>query len=95
MGLDLDELEATLAEIDAGMPDGQRYSNRSASKDRRRPSLRQVSPHLTQGQCREIIRALLKRGVLREETMMTRLPGSKEKGCAENPEINLKTPGRR
>ena len=60
-------LDAVLSEINAGLPNGQRYSSDNAAKSR--AAWRVVQKHCptkTKAQCREIIRTWLKNGVLRE-----------------------------
>jgi hypothetical protein len=67
-GLDSEALKAVLDEIDAGLPNGRRYSNHNAVKDRSAwPVVQQHFPHKNEIQCRDLIRALLKRGMLRED----------------------------
>jgi hypothetical protein len=68
-GLDPEMLNAALDAIDAGMPNGQRYSAANAAKGRAAwPIVQQHCPGKTEAQCREIIRAWLKTGVLYEDT---------------------------
>jgi hypothetical protein len=85
-GLDSEELKAALTEIDAGLPNGRRYSNHKAAKDRAAwPVIQLHFPYKNETQCREIIRALLKRGVLREgdyDDPITRQPA---KGLCRDP----------
>jgi hypothetical protein len=60
-------LNAALTEIDAGMPNGQRFSSAGPARDR--AAWRVVQKHCqdrTEAQCREIVRIWLKNGVLYE-----------------------------
>jgi hypothetical protein len=58
-------LNAALTEIDAGMSNGQRYSDASAARDRAAWKVVQRHfPDKTELQCREIIRTWVKNGVL-------------------------------
>jgi hypothetical protein len=65
-GLTAETLNAVLTEIDAGMPNGQRFSSAGPARDR--AAWRVVQKHCdrTEAQCREIIRIWLKNGVLYE-----------------------------
>jgi hypothetical protein len=66
-GLAAEMLNAALTEIDAGMPNGQRFSSAGPARDR--AAWRVVQKHCqdrTEAQCREIIRIWLKNGVLYE-----------------------------
>jgi hypothetical protein len=66
-GLDPEALDAALSEINAGLPTGQRYSSDNAAKNRAAwPVVQKHCPTKTEAQCREIIRAWLKTGALRE-----------------------------
>jgi DNA polymerase len=57
-----------LDEIDAGLPNGQRYSNRSAAKDRAAWQVIQLHcPNKPQGQCRQIIAMWMESGALYED----------------------------
>jgi hypothetical protein len=61
-------LNTILTEIDAGLPNGRRYSN--AAKAKERAAWKVVERHCPgkpEGQCREIIRTWIKNGVLIEE----------------------------
>jgi hypothetical protein len=67
-GLSSATLNAVLTDIDAGMPDGQRYS--SAPKAGKRAAWAVVKKHCpdrTEGQCREIVKSWVKNGVLYNE----------------------------
>jgi hypothetical protein len=58
-------LNTVLSEIDAGMPNGQRYSDAPNAKERAAWYVVQKHcPNKTEGQCREIIRTWVKNGVL-------------------------------
>jgi len=62
------QLNAALTDIDAGKPNGQRYSNVGAAQDRAAWSVLQKHiPSKTEGQCREIIKTWVKNGVLKVE----------------------------
>lgn len=67
-GLTSETLNAALTDIDAGMPNGQRYSN--ASSARKRAAWKVVQKHCpdrTEAQCREIIRSWVNNAVLHED----------------------------
>jgi hypothetical protein len=67
-GLSSEMLNAALNDIDAGMPNGQRYS--SASSAHKRAAWKVVQKHCpdrTQAQCREIIRSWVNNSVLYED----------------------------
>jgi hypothetical protein len=58
-------LNAALTAIDAGLPNGHRYSDANAARDRAAwPVVQRHCPHKTEPQCREIIRTWVKNGVL-------------------------------
>jgi hypothetical protein len=58
-------LNAVLTAIDAGLPNGHRYSDANAARDRAAwPVVQRHCPHKTEPQCREIIRTWVKNGVL-------------------------------
>jgi hypothetical protein len=64
-GLSTIALNAALTEIDAGLPNGQRYSDANAARDRAAWTVVQKHcPNKTEPQCREIIRTWIKNGVL-------------------------------
>jgi hypothetical protein len=59
------QLNAVLTDIDAGMPNGQRYSEANAATARAPwPVVKLHCPDLTEDQCREIIKTWLKTGLL-------------------------------
>jgi hypothetical protein len=61
-------LNVILTAIDAGLPDGQRYSDAGAARDRAAWTVVQRHcPNKTEAQCREIIRTWIKNGVLYHE----------------------------
>jgi hypothetical protein len=61
-------LNAALTEIDAGMPNGRRYSGHANAKDRAAwPVVQGHCPQKTEAQCREIIRTWLRTGTLSRE----------------------------
>jgi hypothetical protein len=61
-------LNAALTDIEAGMSNGQRYSDAPAARDRAAwVVLQRHCPDSTEGQCREIIRAWIKAGTLYRE----------------------------
>jgi hypothetical protein len=63
--LSIDALNAALTEIDAGMSNGQRYSDASAAKERAAwPVVQRHCPDRTEAQCREIIKTWVTNGVL-------------------------------
>jgi hypothetical protein len=58
-------LNAVLDDIDRGLPNGQRYSASGAAKERAAwPVVAKHCPNKTEAQCREIIRAWVKNGLL-------------------------------
>jgi hypothetical protein len=63
------QLNAALTDIDAGLPNGQRFSGASAARGERAawPVVQRHAPDRTEPQCREIIRTWIKNGVLTEE----------------------------
>jgi len=63
--LDDDQIRRILDEIDAGMPDGNRYSDAPSAKTRAawRVIVEEV-PEKTEAQAREIIKTWVKKGVL-------------------------------
>jgi AAA domain len=66
-GLASAPLNAVLTEIDAGMPNGQLYSSAPRAAARAAwPVIQKHFPHLTEAQCREIVRAWVSNGVLYE-----------------------------
>jgi hypothetical protein len=72
-GLDPEALDAALSEINAGLPNGQRYSRDNVAKSRAGwPVVQKHCPTKTEAQCREIIRAWLKTG--RFVKLITRIP---------------------
>jgi AAA domain len=67
-GLTSETLNAALTDIEAGLPNGQRYS--SASSARKRAAWAIVQKHCpdrTEAQCRQIIRTWVKNGVISED----------------------------
>jgi hypothetical protein len=64
-GITTDQANAALNEIDAGLPNGQRYSNASAAADRAAwPVIQRHCPSKTQQQCRDVIKTWVKSGLL-------------------------------
>jgi hypothetical protein len=75
-------LNAILTEIDAGLPDGQRYSDSATAGDDK-AAWRVVQKHChdhTEGQCREIIKAWVKNGLLVSETYYNKVERKDRKG---------------
>lgn len=72
------QLNAALTDIDAGMPNGQRYSDAASARDRGAwLVVQRHCPSKTEAQCREIIKTWVRNGVLISETYddpMTRKP---------------------
>jgi AAA domain len=67
-GLSSGALNTALTEIDAGMPNGQRYSGASSARKRAAWTVVQKHcPDRTEAQCREIIRTWVSNGVLYED----------------------------
>ena len=95
-GLDPEALNAALSEINAGLPNGQRYSSDNAAKSRAAwPVVQKHCPTKTEAQCREIIRAWLKNGVLREidydDPVYRRLQKGLEVDGQKHPGLSAKT----
>jgi hypothetical protein len=65
-GLAAETLNAALTEIDAGMPNGQRYTDAGGGKGDRAAwkVVQKHCPNRSEGQCREIIKTWIKNGVL-------------------------------
>lgn len=67
-GLTSDLLNAILTEIDAGLPNGQRFSAANMAGHRSAWSIVQKHcPDRTEGQCRQVIRTWVRNGVLTQE----------------------------
>jgi hypothetical protein len=61
-------LNAALTEIDAGLPNGQRFSSAGAAKDRAAwPVVQKHCPDKSETQCRQIVNTWVKTGLLRNE----------------------------
>jgi DNA polymerase I-like protein with 3'-5' exonuclease and polymerase domains len=61
-------IEATLEEIEAGLPSGQRYSSSPGATSRAAwPVVQKYCPTKTEAQCREVVRLWLKTSILRED----------------------------
>jgi hypothetical protein len=70
-----------LGDIDHGMPDGQRYSNYPAARKRPAwPVVREHCPTRTESQCRAIIAAWIKQGVLYEDDYHDQSSRKKQSG---------------
>jgi hypothetical protein len=68
-GLSTDALNAALTDIEAGLPNGQRFSKANKAGNREAwPVLQKHCPDKSDGQCREIIRTWIKNGTLFEES---------------------------
>ena len=66
-GLSNEALNAALDEIEAGLPNGQRYSANNAAKNRSAwTAVQRHCADKSDGQCREIVKTWLKNGVLYE-----------------------------
>jgi len=65
-GLAAETLNAVLTDIDAGMPNGQRYTDAGGGRGDRAawPIVQKHCPDRTEAQCREIIKTWVKNGVL-------------------------------
>lgn len=67
-GLSSIQLNAALTEIDAGMPNGQRFSDHNTAKERSAwRVIQKHCPDRSEAQCREIIRTWVRNGVLYSE----------------------------
>jgi hypothetical protein len=67
-GLSKDQLNAALTDIDSGLPNGQRYSNEGNATERAAwPIVQRHCPDRTEHQCREIVKAWIKSGLLIKE----------------------------
>jgi hypothetical protein len=90
-GLGVDILNRILTEIDAGLPDGNRYSNASKANERAAwKVVKRHAPDKTEGQAREIIKAWVKNGVLIAEEYENPLTRKQVKGLRVD---NSKRPG--
>lgn len=85
-GLSSIQLNAALTEIEAGMPNGQRYSDAAKADDR--AAWRVVQRHCldrTEAQCREIIKTWVKNGVLYSEAYDDLVERKPRKGLRVDP----------
>jgi hypothetical protein len=84
-GLAPEAIEATLEEIEAGLPSGQRYSSSPGAISRAAwPVVQKHCPIKTEAQCREIIRLWLKNGALYEENYDDPVDRKPRKGLRRN-----------
>jgi hypothetical protein len=84
-GVSNTQLNAALTEIDAGMPNGQRYSDAGPAKERAAwPIIQHHCPDRTEGQCREMIRTWVKNGVLYNDSYEDPVARKKRKGLRVN-----------
>jgi DNA polymerase I-like protein with 3'-5' exonuclease and polymerase domains len=89
-GMDPEELKAVLEEINAGLPNGQRYSSVNAARGRAAwPIVQQHFPYKTEVQCKGIIRAWMKKGVLYEENYEDPVVRRTAKGLRRNPDRSI------
>jgi AAA domain-containing protein len=85
-GLSHDALNAALTEIDAGMPNGQRYSDASSAGKRAAwPIVQKHCPDKSEPQCREIIRTWVKNGVLFNQSYDDPVERKSRQGLHLNP----------
>lgn len=89
--LDNGTLNSILDKIDAGLPDGERYTAAPSAKDRHAWRVVQsLAPHKSEKQCREIIREWVKNGVLVEEDYHSQKERKDVKGVRV---VNANRPG--
>jgi len=81
-------IERIVAEIDRGMPNGQRFSNHnSATKRQAWPIVQKYCPDRTREQCRRFLTIWIKNGLLNDETYDDPVYGRKQTGLfAHKPE---------
>jgi hypothetical protein len=80
-GLSNAQLNAVLTDIEAGLPNGQRYSDSPRAKDRAAwEVVQRHCPDRTQAQCREIISTWIKNKVLYSETYVDTVDRKERKG---------------
>jgi hypothetical protein len=85
-GIEGDTLNAILNDLDAGTPNGRRYSKHGAATDRAAWKVVQKHcPAKTEAQCREIIKQWCEAGTLFEETGHDPVSRKDEKGLYVNP----------
>jgi hypothetical protein len=85
-GLSKDQLNAALTEIDAGLPNGQRYSDGPRAPTRAAwKVLQRHCPDRTEQQCREIIKTWVKNGVLFHENYDDPVDRKSRKGLKLDP----------
>jgi hypothetical protein len=85
-GIEPEMLDAMLDDLDRGMPDGQRYSDHGAAKDRAAwRVVRSHCPERREAQCREIIRQWIKAGVLFADKYLNPVHRKEEKGLFVDP----------
>jgi hypothetical protein len=90
-GLDIGTLNRILDAIDAGMADGERYSDHSAAGTRAAwKAVKIHAPDKTEPQCREVIRLWAKNGVLVRDEYYSDADRKKRGGLRVN---NAKRPG--
>ncbi|WGD51567.1 hypothetical protein QA641_40080 [Bradyrhizobium sp. CB1650] len=81
------QLNAALTEIEAGMPNGQRYSDASKASTRAAWTVVQRHcPDRTEVQCREIVRTWVRNGVLTNEDYNDPVERKARKGLRLDPE---------
>ena len=84
-GISTDALNAALDEIDAGIPNGQRYSASRAATDRAPwQVVHKYCPDKSEGQCREIVKTWLKNHVLYQEEYQDPIDRKTRKGLRVN-----------
>jgi AAA domain len=85
-GLASATLNAALTDIEAGMPNGQRYSSAPRAATRAAwPVIQKHCQDRTEGQCREIIRTWVKNGVLVERNYDDQIEHKERKGLYVDP----------
>ena len=84
-GLSSVSLNAALTDIDGGLPNGQRYSSDAGATGRAAwRAVQQHCPDRTEAQCREIVRAWCKSGLLYNETYDDPIDRRERKGLRVN-----------
>lgn len=84
--LSIEALNAALTEIDAGLPDGRKYSDAPRAKDTAVwRVLQKHCPHKTVQQCRDIVKTWTKNGVLFTEEYINPISREKQNGLRLDP----------
>jgi len=85
-GLSSAQLNAALTEIDAGLPNGQRYSDANAARSVAAwPVIQRHCPDRNEAHCREIVKTWLKNGVLFRDDYYDPVERKDRKGLRVDP----------